>query len=452
MELYLGGTGDARWERGLDSNSPLAKAWAAAGLEGRPDCALFWDFASLFQAPRSAEEGTLFRAGLKASNIWYGHSTTVCWMQSALPGSFEGAAYEDSGWCFVEAAISAAVKAGSNRLNLGKIPELAKSRDWRDLRQEGVRSLSAWADTHREYEPFLRRDCASARMPPLCPADVKRLLETEKTFTNNSDVEVVADLYRRFFEAVSAGASELNFSQLAWDDKEIQMLVLALPHFVRLESLNLSRNCSAWGGGLHVAGAKVLAEYLAVSATLTSLDLSSDTLQVDIKCIISTIFDALRSNTSVLKKLFLDFNSLGDSGAIAIGEGLKGNTHLEELVLQRCKIGPTGAVGLAEGLVSSVLTTLNLADNVISGIDWRSFRGTTTDVGLKAIVVALRSDTSVLTRIDLRNNALKSFDGAEEQLRSAAGTKPWAVEVLFGEGNFSGCDFEPRRAYKDAAY
>ena len=52
------------------------------------DCVVFWDFACLVQPPRLGEEKELFTAGLKASNIFYGHQQTVVWMQTALPEGF----------------------------------------------------------------------------------------------------------------------------------------------------------------------------------------------------------------------------------------------------------------------------------------------------------------------------------------------------------------------------
>ena len=80
-------------------HSPLAEAFAKAGLEEELDCALFWDCPSLFQPERTEEQTVLFRAGLKASNFWYGHSRTVVWMQSALPEGFaERMDYDNSGW------------------------------------------------------------------------------------------------------------------------------------------------------------------------------------------------------------------------------------------------------------------------------------------------------------------------------------------------------------------
>lgn len=80
------------------AHSPLAAAFARHGL-GRVDFALFWDFASLFQRPRSAAEDVAFRRGLRASNIWYGHSETVCWMQTRLPNNASAVtSYDASGW------------------------------------------------------------------------------------------------------------------------------------------------------------------------------------------------------------------------------------------------------------------------------------------------------------------------------------------------------------------
>ena len=36
------------------------------------DCAVFWDFGSLFQPERTHDQKALFREGLRASNVWYG--------------------------------------------------------------------------------------------------------------------------------------------------------------------------------------------------------------------------------------------------------------------------------------------------------------------------------------------------------------------------------------------
>ena len=108
----------------LPSHAPLW--WLYKSVRIAFCCAPAGDFASLFQKPREEpEQVELFKEGLKASNVWYGHETTVCWMQTELPPGFrfdEGIAqtYDESGWCFVEAAISAGLKVGKRRLDLAK--------------------------------------------------------------------------------------------------------------------------------------------------------------------------------------------------------------------------------------------------------------------------------------------------------------------------------------------
>ena len=85
---------------------PLAAAFARAGLKDAPDCALFWDCPSLFQPDRDEEQATLFSAGLRASNFWYGHSQSIVWMQTVHREGFAermrelglAETYEGSGW------------------------------------------------------------------------------------------------------------------------------------------------------------------------------------------------------------------------------------------------------------------------------------------------------------------------------------------------------------------
>eukprot|EP00900_Chrysochromulina_parva_P025689 jgi/Chrpa1/7754/Chrysochromulina_OHIO_Genome00015311-RA len=106
-------------ERSLISRSPLTAAFEGAGLTEPPDFGLFWDFASLFQPPRTLPEELLFVRGLRDStDLWCGHAHTVVWMQSAVPAGFSGATYDASGFCFCEAATSAVVKSHARRLDI----------------------------------------------------------------------------------------------------------------------------------------------------------------------------------------------------------------------------------------------------------------------------------------------------------------------------------------------
>ena len=199
-------------------------------------CAHIWirlparagDFASLFQQPREEpKQVELFKEGLKASNVWYGHETTVCWMQTELPPGFrfdEGIAqtYDESGWCFVEAAISAGLKVGKRRLDLGERTHHAMGHAY---------GGSDWVP-----ESTLDHVCAAARPPPLLPDEVRRRLD-EKKFTSKADVGVVDGLYRAFFDGAADSATQLNFSGLDWGEAKVQQLKVVLPRFTLLKVL-----------------------------------------------------------------------------------------------------------------------------------------------------------------------------------------------------------------------
>ena len=89
-----------------------------------PDCAIFWDFAVLWQKALPDEKGeqeddrtdkqrAQFGEGLGASNVWYGHAHALTWVQRDLPDGFVGTTYDGSGWCFVEASLSAALSSST---------------------------------------------------------------------------------------------------------------------------------------------------------------------------------------------------------------------------------------------------------------------------------------------------------------------------------------------------
>ena len=133
----------------------------------------------------------------------------------------------------MEAAISAGVKAGRLRLDLSKRTEEAM-RDYLDLRDA----------------------CTAARLPPLPPEEVRRRLEHELKFTNGkTDVDVVDNLYRAFFDGVAGHAKKLNFIGLQWGEAEARQLAAVLPRFAALEELDLFGNRLGDGGAAALAPA-----------------------------------------------------------------------------------------------------------------------------------------------------------------------------------------------------
>ena len=258
-KLYL----KAEMEYGF-SCSPLVDAFERAGYRrDEADFGLMWDFMSLHQKPvdggeRTPEEAALFRLGLGALPIWYGHAETVMWMQPELPDGFGermaklglAETYESSGWCFVESSVSSGVKHADRRLNLG-------------LRTE--EAMETAYSSAFDFEDCLNDVCTANRQPPMDPDWVAQELRTNKKFTGKGDVPVVEALYRDYFEGVASTATVLNFSRLQWGDEEVATLVSVLPRYVSLNSLNMSENC------IGSDGAQRLSEALKSHPTLQSL-------------------------------------------------------------------------------------------------------------------------------------------------------------------------------------
>ena len=164
--------------------------------------------------------------------------------------------YDESGWCFVEAAISAGLKRGTRRLDLAKRTK---------------RAMHAYGSRWWAPEAMLERVCAAARLPPLLPDEVRRRLEHEKTFTSKADVTVVNQLYRGFFEGATRFATRLDFGALAWGDEQAAQLADVLPSFTALTALDLSKN------KLGSAVAAAIAKYVSGSS---GIDLARPLVQL----------------------------------------------------------------------------------------------------------------------------------------------------------------------------
>eukprot|EP00929_Paragymnodinium_shiwhaense_P069671 TRINITY_DN3513_c1_g1_i2.p1 TRINITY_DN3513_c1_g1~~TRINITY_DN3513_c1_g1_i2.p1 ORF type:complete len:101 (-),score=27.66 TRINITY_DN3513_c1_g1_i2:92-394(-) len=71
------------------------------------------------------------------------------------------------------------------------------------------------------------------------------------------------------------GASELFFSRLGWDDKDIKVMADALPFCKRLQVLDL------WGNNIGDRGAAALAAVVASCGKLTTLYLNENVIGDD---------------------------------------------------------------------------------------------------------------------------------------------------------------------------
>jgi hypothetical protein len=243
--LTVGGETAVVPHPGFGLKSPLVDAFAEAGL-GECDFALFWDFGSLHQEPRTVSEAALFREGLRFSNVWYGHSASVCWMQTELPDGFEqrmaalglAQSYADSGWCFVEQTLASFIKRPGRLLDLG-----LRLTPW-DFDGRPC-SPTEYGKEGVYHEARLDAVCAATQQPPISPADARHLLQTSKVFTSRADVEVVAGLYREFVECVIPRATRLTVGGSGEVSGEsLNRFLRVLPMLTKLEYLQVCVSAS----------------------------------------------------------------------------------------------------------------------------------------------------------------------------------------------------------------
>ena len=385
-------------------------------------------------------------------------------MQPQLPEGFRFAphlaqSYEKSGWCHVEAAISAVIKHGKRRLDLSR-------RQGHDITIYDNNNSDAIGTD-------LVPTCAASRLVPTLPDEMARRLEHELTFTNGkSDADKVAALYRNFFDAVATSVERLSFTNLGWGVAEVEALASAMPRFPSCVNLDLSGNClsGAEGGaavvsvitasvsitaigksGLHLKKNKLgvegwtvifdalrdspnsiatcnlhgellgadicepLAEYLSVSESITSLDLTMNFISSDGA---EELAAGLAANGS-LKQLVLRNTAVMDDGAIAIGHALIDNTNcsIEELSLHSCAMGDGGAKAIAAFcIVSTSLKSLALGDNHIRV------------EGAKALAVSLDANSS-LTALEARHNNLMGDEGKHLLQQAAKGREGFDLRL-----------------------
>uniref|UniRef100_A0A0G4HXH2 Uncharacterized protein n=1 Tax=Chromera velia CCMP2878 TaxID=1169474 RepID=A0A0G4HXH2_9ALVE len=149
---------------------------------------LFWDYASMFQAPRTVKQAALFRTALQNMNIIYSHKRICILRSRGVPESSENSRpYNLRGWPFFEVCVSS-MKSSSLVLNL---PE-------DDV--EGPDML--------EILPRFRQSDTGDTSVAIGPKEFDLRVET-RLFTNGADVKVVKRAYRQFFRAAAGEVEQL---------------------------------------------------------------------------------------------------------------------------------------------------------------------------------------------------------------------------------------------------
>jgi len=277
---------------------------------GAAKVAIFWDFLSLPQHPRTEAEQEAFDSALSSINAWYASVHTTKWILRDLPRGLARASYDASGWTCFEYQVSNIVNPPARMLTLsGEAYKLLTTKDV--FGKEDYIQLALLASQ------------AGRRKGPMDPVTFDKRIDG-LTFTNGADKEKVKPKYHSTFRTLVAGAATMSFRgfHMASQDAE-QALEVTLSHCRDLQEMDLAVN-PKWQKELDA-----LVEAIAAAPcfhTLTRLDLSKNVeFRGDVGC-----FGRLKR----LRQLSLGW-AKKLTGDIA---GLSGLEDLQELHLQGTQV------------------------------------------------------------------------------------------------------------------
>lgn len=221
----------AHLERVVHVLRAFIKADKDCGRSG--EFGVVWDYMSLYQAPRSAEEEPKFRRALQALNVIYAHPMTRALMLTSMPAEWpaaydldetaNAAQYFDRGWCFCEWSMATLVKNRRFALDLGVL-DMAAAKDYNSIIELCTQG--------------------SARRAPLLPAEFTEALN-QRAFTNRKDDGLlVNNLYERAYELELGRVKRLFLFGLNWGDDDAEQFakVLRSGVFGCLQSVDLHFN------------------------------------------------------------------------------------------------------------------------------------------------------------------------------------------------------------------
>jgi hypothetical protein len=180
--------------------------------------AVFIDWCSLPQRPRSDEEEKSFGRAQANLGFWYAHQRTCVWLFTTVPGESQPIA--DRGWSYFEKLTAGLVKERTKLLDFGKFDD----------------GCVDWVATEQA--------CRADRGPPAIPEEFEARFKTcgYRSIAKQADIRNLVDMYRKTFEEVMNSAKELDYSGLGWRDTDITKLVAVLPSCHCLERLVLANN------------------------------------------------------------------------------------------------------------------------------------------------------------------------------------------------------------------
>eukprot|EP00439_Symbiodinium_sp_Y106_P062331 s1165_g9.t1 len=337
--------------------------------------AIFLDWCSLYQQPRTEDEEATYQRSLQDMSAWYASPCTTKWF---MPSSDSMHIWPCLQRMLATLSSESLVVEASEAVAQSSCP-LSPSR------------------------PTLLQASGASGSPPTTPSAFK--LMTESQGFDEHMVSLAQSLYHKAFTAVLGAQEWMDFSSRGWDDFNALRLAEVLVHSQHLVKLVLSEN------SISDVGMEAIAACL--PGTLQILDISHNIIgDGGAGCLASAL-----CKLPELRQLYISANSFGENGFAALasklplcpklstlraaklglGDALQALAlvlpqcpNLQSLCLNENQMGSASASLLASTL-TSFIEELQLDDNEIG------------DVGIRALAGRFK-DSSHLRLLSLNEN------------------------------------------------
>jgi len=186
-------------------------------LEQCSDVAIFIDWCSLWQLPRTEEQQSCFERARENIDMWFAHQMTWVWLQTSPSEGATNPSYDECGWTFFHREISSLNSHYDMLLDIG-------------------RSVERCADY-----ASVKEACIASRGPPLAPASFRDELR-RKALSESADFDFLVRRYTHTFAAVMGAVESLAFVGQSFGAAEVKQLAGALRWCTSLQVLSLDGN------------------------------------------------------------------------------------------------------------------------------------------------------------------------------------------------------------------
>jgi len=245
------------------------------GVDFDADFNVFIDFWSIYQNPRTPEQGGNYLFAKKWMNVMYGHRGTAVLVVSTGPEARKDdpdyedrGGYEDRGWCVFERAVSSLCKVEGHCLDLGgfnamlssfKLPNSHFAALKTPFGKKGKDELEALALDDRngtaEEGSCLQPMVAGKQLPLQSPTDLEMQLIFLK-WGNKTDTTICAEGYQAVVSVVLQNRTEQRCAHmLHWTPKHWKQLGGAMLLCSSLTLLDLHHCPNLADDGLEVFAA-----------------------------------------------------------------------------------------------------------------------------------------------------------------------------------------------------